>query len=74
MKTRMMAVAMVLALAGCGGSGAPAGSADAASEDATAALSRALVAEGLGIVALVPETATLESLFFELTESEQATA
>jgi hypothetical protein len=35
-------------------------------------LSRRLVESGLGIAALVPETATLESLFFQLTESEQA--
>ena len=40
-----------------------------AEEHAVAALSRSLVEAGLGIVALVPETATLESLFFELTES-----
>ena len=40
-----------------------------ADEAAVAALSRALVAAGLGILVLAPETATLESLFFELTES-----
>jgi ABC-2 type transport system ATP-binding protein len=39
-----------------------------AEEAATAALSRALVEAGLGIVVLAPEQATLESLFFELTE------
>jgi len=33
-------------------------------------LSRALVNAGLGLRALVPETATLEALFFELTEGE----
>jgi ABC-2 type transport system ATP-binding protein len=33
-------------------------------------LSRALVEAGLGIAALVPETATLERLFFELTEGD----
>ena len=33
-------------------------------------LSRALVESGLGIAALVPETATLERLFFELTEGD----
>jgi ABC-2 type transport system ATP-binding protein len=43
-----------------------------ADEDAVVALSRALVQAGVGIAALVPETATLESLFFELTESEHA--
>ena len=35
-------------------------------------LSRALVTGGLGIRALVPETATLEALFFELTEDDSA--
>jgi ABC-2 type transport system ATP-binding protein len=39
-----------------------------ASEDEVAALSRELVAAGLGITALVPERLSLESLFFELTE------
>jgi ABC-2 type transport system ATP-binding protein len=34
-------------------------------------LSRALVHSGLGIAALIPETATLESLFFELTEGAE---
>jgi ABC-2 type transport system ATP-binding protein len=41
-----------------------------ADEEAVLALSRALVDAGLGIAALVPETATLEHLFFELTEGE----
>jgi ABC-2 type transport system ATP-binding protein len=40
----------------------------AADERAVLELSRALVEAGLGIGALVPETATLEHLFFELTE------
>ena len=40
-------------------------------EEQVAELSRALVRAGLGIVALVPETASLESLFFELTEEAQ---
>jgi ABC-2 type transport system ATP-binding protein len=41
-----------------------------AADEATALeLSRRLVAAGLGIAALVPETATLEQLFFELTEA-----
>jgi ABC-2 type transport system ATP-binding protein len=39
-----------------------------ADEQAAIALSRALVESGLGIAALAPESATLESLFFELTE------
>jgi ABC-2 type transport system ATP-binding protein len=43
-----------------------------ADEETVLALSRALVADGLGIAALVPETATLERLFFELTEGEAA--
>jgi ABC-2 type transport system ATP-binding protein len=34
-------------------------------------VSRALVGAGLGISALVPETPTLEQLFFELTEDEE---
>jgi ABC-2 type transport system ATP-binding protein len=42
-----------------------------AEEADLAELSRALVAAGLGILALVPETATLESLFFELTEGDE---
>ena len=41
-----------------------------ADEAAVVELSRALVGAGLGIAALVPETATLERLFFELTEGE----
>jgi ABC-2 type transport system ATP-binding protein len=39
-----------------------------ADEASVLALSRALVAAGLGIAALVPEGASLERLFFELTE------
>jgi len=39
-----------------------------ADEAAVVELSRALVGAGLGIAALVPERATLEHLFFELTE------
>ncbi|MGZ4354095.1 MAG: ABC transporter ATP-binding protein [Gaiellaceae bacterium] len=39
-----------------------------AGEAAVLELSRRLVGAGLGIAALVPETATLEHLFFELTE------
>jgi ABC-2 type transport system ATP-binding protein len=39
-----------------------------ATEEVVLGLSRALVVAGLGIAALVPETATLEQLFFELTE------
>jgi ABC-2 type transport system ATP-binding protein len=42
-----------------------------ASEDEVAALSRELVGAGLGITALVPERLSLESLFFELTESNE---
>jgi ABC-2 type transport system ATP-binding protein len=45
-----------------------------ADEAAVAVLSRELVAAGLGITALAPETATLESLFFELTEAGRAAA
>jgi ABC-2 type transport system ATP-binding protein len=41
-----------------------------ADEQAVVDLSRRLVEAGLGIAALVPETATLERLFFELTEGE----
>jgi hypothetical protein len=37
-------------------------------------LSRRLVAAGLGIAALVPESATLEALFFRLTEDEHGDA
>jgi ABC-2 type transport system ATP-binding protein len=40
-----------------------------ADEAAVLALSKRLVEAGLGIAALVPETATLEQLFFELTET-----
>ena len=48
---------------------APDGSLVFAADEATAvALSRRLVEAGLGIAALVPEAATLEELFFELTE------
>ena len=43
----------------------------AADEPTVLAFSRALVEAGLGIAALVPETATLEHLFFELTESAE---
>ena len=43
-----------------------------ADEDAVVALSRLLVQRGLGIRSLVPSTATLESLFFELTETREA--
>jgi ABC-2 type transport system ATP-binding protein len=42
-----------------------------ADEPAVLALSRKLVDAGLGIAALVPETATLEHLFFELTEGDE---
>jgi ABC-2 type transport system ATP-binding protein len=42
-----------------------------ADEEAVLALSRRLVEAGLGIAALVPETATLEHLFFELTEGAE---
>jgi ABC-2 type transport system ATP-binding protein len=42
-----------------------------AEEDAIFELSRTLVGAGLGIGALVPETATLEHLFFELTEGAE---
>jgi ABC-2 type transport system ATP-binding protein len=41
-----------------------------AAEAAVEELSRAVVAGGLAIRALVPETATLEALFFELTEND----
>jgi ABC-2 type transport system ATP-binding protein len=41
-----------------------------ADEQTVLELSRALAAAGIGIAALVPETATLERLFFELTEGE----
>jgi ABC-2 type transport system ATP-binding protein len=42
-----------------------------AAEEEVAQLSRAVVGAGLGITALVPETARLESLFFELTEGAE---
>jgi len=41
-----------------------------ADEQTVVDLSRRLIGAGLGISALVPETATLESLFFQLTESQ----
>jgi ABC-2 type transport system ATP-binding protein len=41
-----------------------------ADEETVLDLTRTLVGAGLGIAALVPETATLERLFFELTEGE----
>jgi ABC-2 type transport system ATP-binding protein len=44
-----------------------------ADEEAVVELSRALVGAGIGIRALVPETATLESIFFELTEGAAPT-
>jgi ABC-2 type transport system ATP-binding protein len=43
-------------------------------EEAVAALSVALGAAGIGIVALVPESASLEDLFLELTESAEPAA
>ena len=43
-----------------------------AEEPAVSELSRALVGAGLGILALVPESASLESLFFQLTEGDRA--
>jgi len=43
-------------------------------EDAAAALSVALVEAGVAIKALVPETATLEDLFFSLTEESAGAA
>ena len=42
---------------------------DFVDEETVVELSRSLVGAGLGIAALVPETATLEALFFQLTES-----
>jgi ABC-2 type transport system ATP-binding protein len=45
-----------------------------ADESAVEELVGALVNAGLGLRALVPETATLEALFFELTEGEISTA
>jgi ABC-2 type transport system ATP-binding protein len=47
------------------------GLAFAAGEDAVARLTIALGEAGVGIRALVPRTATLEELFFRLTEGEQ---
>ena len=44
----------------------------AADDDAVAALSLALGQAGIGITALVPETATLEELFLHLTEGDGA--
>jgi ABC-2 type transport system ATP-binding protein len=44
----------------------------AADEPTVEELSRVLVQAGIALRALVPETATLESLFFELTEGEEA--
>jgi ABC-2 type transport system ATP-binding protein len=41
-----------------------------ADEQTVVELSRKLTAAGLGIAALIPETATLESLFFQLTEKQ----
>jgi ABC-2 type transport system ATP-binding protein len=46
----------------------------AASEEVVAELSRALVEADALILALTPETATLEDLFFSLTEGPQAVA
>ena len=43
-----------------------------ADEQTVVRLSRTLIEAGLGIAALVPETATLESLFFQLTEHAAA--
>jgi ABC-2 type transport system ATP-binding protein len=45
-----------------------------AAEDVAARLSIALAEAGVGIVALVPQTASLEELFFRLTEGEDETA
>lgn len=45
-----------------------------ASEEALAPLSIALVEEGIGIVALAPVGATLEELFFRLTEGDLASS
>jgi ABC-2 type transport system ATP-binding protein len=41
-----------------------------ANEQTVVELSRKLAAAGLGIAALIPESATLESLFFQLTENK----
>jgi ABC-2 type transport system ATP-binding protein len=46
----------------------------AAKEEAAIALSLALAEAGIGIAALVPRTATLEELFFRMTEGEPADA
>jgi ABC-2 type transport system ATP-binding protein len=43
-----------------------------ADERAVAALSLQLAQEGIGLLALVPRTATLEELFFRLTEGDQS--
>jgi ABC-2 type transport system ATP-binding protein len=43
----------------------------AADEPTVAELSKALVHEGVGITALVPAAASLEELFFRLTEGEE---
>ncbi|MGB2952714.1 MAG: ABC transporter ATP-binding protein [Gaiellaceae bacterium] len=43
-----------------------------ADEQTVVELSRAVVAAGVGISALVPETVTLESVFFELTEGTES--
>jgi ABC-2 type transport system ATP-binding protein len=45
-----------------------------AEESAVEELARSLVSAGIGLRALVPETASLETLFFELTEGEQPAA
>jgi hypothetical protein len=45
-----------------------------ASEQDVGRLSVALIEAGIGILALVPRTATLEELFFELTEGAPAAA
>jgi ABC-2 type transport system ATP-binding protein len=42
-----------------------------AEERAVAALTLSLAEAGIGITALVPRTATLEELFFRLTEGEE---
>jgi ABC-2 type transport system ATP-binding protein len=46
----------------------------AADETTVVAVSRALVEAGLGIAALIPEAASLEALFFELTEDRAEAA
>jgi ABC-2 type transport system ATP-binding protein len=45
-----------------------------AGEEAVAALSITLADAGVGLVALVPRTATLEELFFRMTEGDPAAA